>query len=199
MMSNVPKSDRKPTRFETQHNLIKLRDEVTKICINDFGYSEEKYLAQREKYKQQCLSLSNADELLEKYDRKAESFNRWFIDDECRSILHILRDVVKEFTLGNSIYPNNSISGLSEYIERRKHITQAIGLCYMLKQEINYVVRILPVDKNKYKNISEDVDRQINLFKGVRRSDNRFLKSFNSNKWSLRDVITYLVGNELIT
>ena len=63
-----------------------------------------------------------------------------------------------------------------EYCERRKHINEAIAGCYVLKQELNYVIRTLPVDINKFKRFSELIDEQIALYKGVRQKDNRFLK-----------------------
>ena len=45
-----------------------------------------------------------------------------------------------------------------------------------MKQEINYVIRTLPVDKNKFERFGESIDKQIALYKGVRQSDNRFLR-----------------------
>ena len=78
--------------------------------------------------------------------------------------------------MGNSIYPGEGPSKLFEFIERRKYINRAIGLCYTLKQEINYVLKTLPVDFNKYKRFAESIDAQISLYKGVRKADNRMLK-----------------------
>ena len=43
---SVPKSKRKESRFEAQHNLYILRKEVTNLVLADFGFSEEKYLEQ---------------------------------------------------------------------------------------------------------------------------------------------------------
>ena len=177
-MSNVPKSRRKATRFETQHNLIKLRDEITKICVQDFGFSYEKCKARRDNYMQQFQKLSNIDDIMKRYDTKLESFNRWFIDKECEVILDMIREITKEFTLGNSIYPDGPAI-FYEYIKRRKHMSTCIGSCYALKQELQYVLRILPVDINKYKPISRLIDKQINLIKGVRRADNRFVSALN--------------------
>ena len=62
-----------------------------------------------------------------------------------------------------------------EYCQRRKHLNEAIALCYALKQEIQYVIRTLPVDINKYKLYDNLINKQIALFKGVRKADNRFL------------------------
>ena len=48
---SVPKSKRKESRFEAQHNLYILRKEVTNLVVADFGFSEEKYLEQMERYR----------------------------------------------------------------------------------------------------------------------------------------------------
>ncbi len=64
-----------------------------------------------------------------------------------------------------------------EFCERRKHVDEAIAQCYVLKQELNYIIRTLPVDVNKYEHFAVELDRQIALYKGVRQSDNRLLKS----------------------
>ena len=41
-MSGVPASRRGGSRFEAQHHFYKLRDEVTMLVMNDFGYSADK-------------------------------------------------------------------------------------------------------------------------------------------------------------
>ena len=51
------------------------------------------------------------------------------------------------------------------------------GDIYVLKQELLYIIRTLPVDLNKYYHYEKAIDAQISLYKGVRQSDNRFLKN----------------------
>ena len=177
-MSNTPKSKRSPTKFEAEHNFYALRDQVTQLMLIDFGFSEEKFKRSIEKYRNNHKSSANVDEVVTRYQKKSEAFTKFFIDYECKAILDILRDISREFTLANSIYPSNKTPSLiSEYCQRRKHLNEAIGLCYTLKQEIQYVIRALPIDMNKYKLYDDLINKQIALFKGVRKADNRFLKS----------------------
>ena len=114
--------------------------------------------------------------MLARWQTKSDSFTRWFIDNEGKIILDLLREIEREFTLGNSIYPSVTPARLFEFIERRKHMNRAIGLCYTLKQEMNYVIRTLPVDLNRFTHFAEEIDKQIALYKGVRQADNRLLK-----------------------
>ena len=173
---SVPKGKRRQSRFEAQHNYYKLRDEVTLLMLRDFGFSPEKYQETIEWYRRCHESAEDVEKVVARYEKKAESFNKWFIDRECDAVLEMLRNIETEFTQGNSIYPSDTPAKLLEFLVRRHHMNNAIAGCYALKQEINYVIRTLPVDKNKFERFGESIDKQIALYKGVRQSDNRFLR-----------------------
>lgn len=177
----VPAGRRKQSRFEARHSYYRLRDEVTALMLQDFGFSREKYQKQIEKYRKSHENAQNVDEIVQKMIKKCDSFHKWFIDKECDAVLGILREIETQFTQGNSIYPSDTPAGLSEYCERRRHINEAIGLCYALKQELNYIIRTLPVDINKYTRFDEMINKQIALYKGVRQSDNRLIKEIRGN------------------
>ena len=173
---SVPKGKRNLSRFEAQHHFYQLRQDVTELILNDFGFSIEKYQKKMEHYRESHKNASNVDEVLERWSKKSDSFVRWFVDEEAREILELLREIERNFTLGNSIYPSETQAKIFEFIERRKYMNRAIGLCYTLKQEIHYVLRTLPVDLNKYERFAESIDTQIALYKGVRQADNRLMK-----------------------
>ena len=174
---SVPKGKRKLSRFEAQHNYYKLRDAITELMLLDFGFSEKKYRESIDYYRRSHESAENIDEVVERFEKKCDSFNKWFIDRECDAVLDILRKIQTEFTLGNSIYPSETPAKLAEFITRRKHMNNAIAYCYALKQEINYIIKTLPVDMNKAERFDEAINEEIKLLKGVRQADNRFLKS----------------------
>ncbi len=174
---SVPKGRRQQSRFEARHNFYKLRDEVTAMILNDFGFSEEKYRKKMEKYRHDHRNDPNIGDIVERWERKNQSFKKWYIDEEARAILDIMREIEKEFTIGNSIFPSETPAKLPEFLTRRQHMNRVIGLCYALKQEIQYVIRTLPVDMNKYERFAEMIDVQIALYKGVRQADNRLIKS----------------------
>ena len=172
----VPKGRRKESRFEAQHHYYRLRQEITTLMLLDFGFSEEKYRKGIERYREAHKAAPNVDEVVARYEKKCESFKKWFIDKECDAVLEILRRIECEFTAGNSIYPSETPAKIMEFCERRKHVDEAIAQCYVLKQELNYIIRTLPVDLNKYERFAVEIDKQIALYKGVRQSDNRVLK-----------------------
>ena len=77
---SVPKSKRKESRFEAQHNLYILRKEVTNLVVADFGFSEEKYLEQMERYRAAHRSAENVDEVCARWQEKCEGFKVWYAD-----------------------------------------------------------------------------------------------------------------------
>ena len=69
-MSNVPKSKRKKTDFETTKQLTRLRADITQIVILDFGYDPEKYQKMIDKAKDRFLHLKNADDVIRRMQTK---------------------------------------------------------------------------------------------------------------------------------
>lgn len=173
---SVPKGRQKESKFEASHQLFKLRDEVTKLVLYDFGFSAKKYRAQIEKFREWHKNDPNVEEQVANMQQRCESFEKWFIDEEGRAVLDLVRRVEEEFAIGNSIYPSETPARLVEFLVRRWHVNRAIGLCYALKREINYVIRTLPVDINKYDRFAKAIDQQVALFKGVRKADNRLIR-----------------------
>lgn len=179
---SVPKGRRNPSRFEASHHYYRLRDEVTKLILEDFGFSEEKYRKEIERFRERHRNDPNMEEQTARMEKRSEAFRKWFIDEEGKVILQLLRNIEREFTSGNSIYPSDTPARLLEFLTRRQHINRAIGLSYTLKQELNYVIRTLPVDINKYERFAVAIDEQIALYKGVRQADNRLIKPRKKDK-----------------
>ena len=179
---SVPKSRRKESKFEAYTHYYTLRDEITLLTCNSFGFSREKYGKIIERFAGWHKDDPNREAIVEKMKAKCDAFNEWFIREERSAILDMLRNVQAELTLGNSIYPSETIARNMEFLDRRKHMDAAIGWCYVLKQEIMYVIRMLPVDINKYEHLSDEIDTEIKLIKGVRQADNRLMKQKNGPK-----------------
>ena len=181
-MSNVPKSQQKESDFEASHNLYKLRDEITRLTCNSFGFSKEKYQKRIEEFREWYQKNPKCDEIVARMEAKCEAFNDWFVAEERTAILDMLRKIQTEFSVGNSIFPSDTPARLLEFLVRRYHMNRAIGYCFALKQEIQYVLRVLPVDNNKYEHLSKAIDKQVALFKGVRQADNRLIRPTKNRK-----------------
>ena len=170
---SVIKAKRKESQFEVFHHLTKMRKEVMDLVLRDFGFRLDK----SEQYIEKCFGgrtyeqLSPAEQ--ERFNRLTErnlAFAKWFIADERRVVIDCLRTITEETYVANSIYPLY----MEELIERRIHQDRAIGQCYRLTQELQYIIETLPVDINKYMRFAEMIQTEIDLLKGWRKSDNKF-------------------------
>ena len=170
---SVLKSKRKPSQFEVFHHLTKMRKEVTDLLLQDFGYDLGKATKKVEKTfgSRQYEELSPDEKVrYERVLKKNIAFAEWFVADERKVIIDCLRSITEEVYVANSIYPTCH----EELMERRVRQDQAIGQCYRLTQELQYVIETLPVDVNKYLRFAEMIQTEINLIKGWRKSDNKF-------------------------
>ena len=152
---SVLKNERKESKFEVFHQAYKLRKDLTDFLLRDFGYR---------KLDKPCEN--------EKQQIRREAFEEWFIVDERKYVLNLLRSLLRNITVANNIFPTN----LAELEERRLLQDKAVGDCYNILQELQYTIETLPVDVNKYTRFALQLEKVINLIKAWRKSDNRFKK-----------------------
>lgn len=124
---SVPVGRRKQSRFEAQHQFYILRTEVTKLVMNSFGFSNEKYQEQIERYREAHKSASNVDEVVARWKAKAEGFYRIFIPEERRVVLEMLRKIESEFTFGNSIYPTETPAKVKYFLTETGKVVKRIN------------------------------------------------------------------------
>ena len=166
--------NRKQSGFQVFHNLEVLRKEITDFLLRDFGYDTVKQERKLERQfgRRPYEALTEPEKI--RYERLASrwvGFDEWFLMDERKYIADCLRGITKHVYMANSIYPIYR----EELIERRIHQDQAVGLCYDLVQELQYVMETLPVDANAFLRYSKLIQTEINLIKSWRKSDNKKL------------------------
>lgn len=103
-----------------------------------------------------------------------EDFKRLLksIEKERDEVLRLSRGISAHLRAANTISPVN----MSEFEERRLQLDKALECCNVLQDELNYIAKVLPADKNKYTRIVLKLEKDFNLIKKLRQSDNgRFL------------------------
>ena len=173
-MSSVPKSRREKHDFLASHKLKQIRKLVTELAINDFGYDRERVEKQIERFSERIGDFDGKEDTVKRKREKNISFYADFVEEETVITRKILRNAVFEYEQGNSIFPSGEAL-LMEYCERRRHLDNAIGHLYCLKQELCYIAETLPGDKNRYDSLTEALAETISLIKGVRKAANKFL------------------------
>lgn len=180
-MSSVVASKRKESQFEMYDLYYKLRAKLTNILLMDFGYNTKKRIAPIQK----MYALDSYENMSEQqranfdiYYKRTLGFDEWFILEGRKSILDIMRTIGREIFLANTIYP----TCMDELNDRRRHQNNAIGQCYWLVQEMQYVMETLPVDVNKYLYVVQDIENFITKLKNWRKSNNKFKKNFEKEE-----------------
>ena len=170
---SVIKAKRSESKFEVFHHWYQTRKEITTLMLFDFGLHPER----QEKTLLHRLGIPEpsqlAGEALERYNvhkRRLSGLVNWFLEQERNTIHSCIAAVTEHAFAANSIYP----TCMAEYEERRLHQDRAIGQCFRLKQELQYIIETLEVDINRYLRIAEMIDKEITLIKAWRKSDNKF-------------------------
>ena len=174
---SVLKSKRKPSQFEVFHHLTEMRKNITELLLRDFGYDyekSEKRLSKRFGSKPYSELTESQQRQYIKSKQKWDAFDGWFILNQRTAVIECLREITKHVYIANSIYPTCQ----EELTQRRLHQDEAIGQCYRLMQELQYSIETLPVDVNVYLRFADDIQTEINLIKGWRKSDNKFKGNF---------------------
>lgn len=170
---SVIKNLRSLSKMEFYKNAIVLRRDLTSWMLRNFGTTRNKKSIQ--------TVIKNIDEsdkeiienIFKKYNRNPNTafqgeFPDWFVDFERDVILQLLHDLVGNITSANSIYAVHDF----EFDMRRKFQNKAIISCYQLYQELQYIIESFDTDINKIIPMLESIEREVDLLKGWRQSDN---------------------------
>ncbi len=149
---SVVKSKRKESKFEVLHHAYKLRKDITNLLLYDFGY----------KWKENTLES-------EFRSQRRAAFESWFIENSRTVIIARLRNLIANLIAANTIYPIND----AEWTERRLYQDRAIVNCYQILQELQYSIETIKPDINKYTRFALEINNQVKLIKGWRKSDNK--------------------------
>lgn len=171
-MSDIPKSKRRATTLDAQSLAYNLRSEITTELMLTFGYSEKRL----EQHIRKVTDYIPDDALRERAAARLretnQDFSMWFIEEERKEVMRLARGIAAHIRAANTIWPVN----MREFEERRLQLDKALECCNVLQDELNYIAKVLPADKNKYTHIVLKLEREFTLIKKMRQSDNkRFL------------------------
>lgn len=167
-MSDIKKSERKESKLETIHNAYTIRTSVTKLAENNFYISESKI----EDIIANKIKLFPDDDKQRIKDRTYEYFKHQIRRATNKVIEHSC-GISQHLRIANTIFPTY----MSEFEERRLEMDKAMACCNALQDELQYIGECLYADLNKYTNLVLLIQKEFNMIKALRQSDNRFLKN----------------------
>lgn len=173
---SVPKGKRKDSQFKVLTHWYEVRTMITDLLLREFSFREDKYIEKLQHKFGGSTFEDLSDEDKHRYqieDQRARQFHAWFIPKMKDVVFESITNVGRHIFYANSIYPTCK----KELQERRIHQDRAIAACFALLQELQYAMETLPVDVNKFLPVAKELNLEIELLKGWRQSNNKFLKS----------------------
>jgi hypothetical protein len=149
---SVLKNRRGLSKLEFYHHARRMRKELAMLTLRDFGVHSRGAAFKAATGSQQ-----------------PEGFYDELIAEFARNIRNLLRDMMRNITAGNTIYPVNAM----EILERRRYQTAAIINCEQLLQELQYCEDVMPVKVSKFVPYIEQLEFEIKLLKGWRKANNK--------------------------
>ena len=171
-MSDIKKSERKESKLEVIHNAYAIRKAVTKIAENNFYISESKI----EKMIAEKIKIFPEDDQ-ERIKERTRRYFRHQLNRVTNRTLDFACGISEHLRIANTIFPTY----MSEFEERRLEMDRAMACCNALQDELQYAGECLYADLNKYMSIVLDIQKEFNMIKSLRQTDNRFLKNIKNN------------------
>lgn len=164
------------SEMEFYKNAIRMRVDLTNWLLRDFGIKRNPRSVNQVIKNIDKADQKTIDEIFAKYGKSPKhefesEYPDWFVESERKVIINLLQELVENITTANSIYPSKEFLH-EECAERRKYQNQAICNCYTLYQELQYITACFGTDLNKFIPFLDSIEREVNLLKGWRQSDN---------------------------
>ena len=173
----VLKNLRSLSSMEFYKNAISIRKLLTEWLLKDFGIKRNTRFVNQ--------VIKNIDEkdqniinnIFEKYGKTSNNqfqseYPEWFVNFERNIIIEILQEMISNITSANSIYATRDF----EFDLRREYQDKAIIDCYKLYQELQYIISIFNTDLNRFVPFLEMIEKEVDLLKDWRQSDNKSRK-----------------------
>ena len=167
-MSEIKKSERKESKLETVHNAYKIRTAVTKLAENNFYFDLNKI---NEVVEQNTKNIVD-EKLREKAKKRIYQYFNNQIERITNKVINTACEINEHLRIANTIFPTY----MSEFEERRLELDKAMSCCNVLQDELQYAGECLYADLNKYTALVLEIQREFNMIKKLRQTDNMFLK-----------------------
>lgn len=185
----VLKNLRSLSTMEFYKNAIKMRKDLTLWLLRDFGIKRNPRSVSQVIKNIEPEDQNTIDEIFAKYGKSPKhefesEYPDWFVNFERDVIIKILQELIENITNANSIYTSKDFLH-EECGLRRQYQDKAICNCYSLYQELQYITACFGTDLNKFIPFLDSVEREVDLLKGWRQSDNAKRKKIEKEKSNL--------------
>lgn len=181
-MSSVPLSKRSKSKVEFFNQAYRISENITNLLLKDFGIKKHSKDLKTFSYKAKMSEedRENFINLCNKYHIDVEAdYPLWLIEYYRDWILSSLRELIRNITIANTIYPTTE----NEFFYRRRFQWNAIGNCFDLLQAMQIILRILhKADLEKYMPYVKQISDELESLKAWKKADNRILNAIRERE-----------------
>ena len=138
------------------------------LCENNFYITFSKI---EEKINNRIKGLDEKEQI--RIKENMYKFYRNQINRVSDNVIELATGISRHLRIANTIFPTY----MSEFEERRIEMDRAMACCNALQDELQYAGECLYADLNKYMNLVLEIQKEFNMIKSLRQTDNRFLKN----------------------
>lgn len=171
-MSDIKKSERTESKLEVIHGAYAIRMAVTNLAENNFYITFSKI---EEKINNRIKGLDEKEKI--RIKENMYKFYRNQINRVSDNVIELATGISRHLRIANTIFPTY----MSEFEERRIEMDRAMACCNALQDELQYVGECLYADLNRYMNLVLQIQKEFNMIKSLRQTDNRFLKNIKNS------------------
>lgn len=179
---SVVYGDRGLSTMEFWKQLCKLEKKVVFILLRDFGVKSK---TRNLEYYSHVVNMTDEDRkqflgIADKYGitQLDETYPQWLLTFLRDGIMSIIESIKKNIRDANEIIPWKEF----EYYDRRHYQDEAIRGCGELYDKFTLCKEILPIDANKYTEITNQIEFIATLLTAWRKSDNHFLRDIQTRE-----------------
>lgn len=171
---SVLAKDRKESPLRVMTNWMDIRLEFKRLFTFNFGYDKNKVIKvvrnEYHIYEKTDEMTPRRLELFKAVIKMNEEAALKILNDSREFLMSGFRQVEDHMYIANTIYPTTP----EELSLRRCHQDEALGICYSMMKELEFIMRSMPVHSEKFPRYIDMMNGQLALLKAWRSSNNRF-------------------------
>lgn len=173
---SVLAKDRRESPLRVLTHWMEVRIEFNRLFVFNFGYDKKKVIqaVRREYHVYEATDQMKPQrlELFKSVIAMNEKAALEILEDSKKFLLDGFRQVEDHIYIANTIYPTTP----EELSLRRCHQDEALGICFSMMKELEFIMRAMPVHSEKFPKYIQLVNEELTLLKSWRSSNNKFNK-----------------------
>ena len=160
---------------KVKEKLLSIADEESYFNLDGLSLQENNFYITfskiEEKINNRIKGLDEKEQI--RIKENMYKFYRNQINRVSDNVIELATGISRHLRIANTIFPTY----MSEFEERRIEMDRAMACCNALQDELQYAGECLYADLNKYMNLVLEIQKEFNMIKSLRQTDNRFLKN----------------------